>query len=163
MAKFFEKMDWVLNMFLALLMAGMVVVISAQVWFRFVVGDPLSWTEEAGRYMFVWISFLGAAAGVRYRVHLGIDLLEKMATPNVYKYLVLFSNFLILLFLGVVIYHGFDIIKFIKNQTSASMTISMMWPYLAVPVGGVWMLVNSIRVTVETFKNPSGYVEGEAK
>lgn len=163
MAKFFDKLDWVLNMILALLMAGMVVVIAAQVWFRFVVGDPLAWTEEAGRYMFVWISFLGAAAGVRYRVHLGIDLLEKLVPFNIYRFLVLLSNFMILLFLSVIIYQGFDIIKIIKFQTSASMTISMMWPYLAVPVGAIWMMINSIRVTVETFKTPYGILEEEAK
>ena len=163
MVKFFDKLDWILNMILALLMAGMVVVIAAQVWFRFVVGDPLAWTEEAGRYMFVWISFLGAAAGVRYRVHLGIDLLEKLVPFSVYRCLVLLSNFMILLFLGVIIYQGFDIIKIIRFQTSASMTISMMWPYLAVPVGAIWMLINSIRVTVETFNTPYGILEEEAK
>ena len=64
----FSWMDRTINWVLALLMAAMVVVITAQVWYRFILNDPLSWSEELGRYLFVWISFLGAAAGVRYQV-----------------------------------------------------------------------------------------------
>lgn len=151
MAKFFRAFDWTLNVILSLLMAGMVVVIAAQVWYRFVINDPLDWSEEAGRYMFVWISFLGAAAGVRYRVHLGIDLLEKMVPPTAYRYLILLMNLLIGIFLVVVIYQGIQIIKVVRFQTSASMGISMTWPYLAVPVGAALMLINALRVTWEVF------------
>lgn len=46
-----------INWCLAILMAAMVVVIAAQVGYRFVLNDPLAWSEEAGRYLFVWISF----------------------------------------------------------------------------------------------------------
>ena len=121
----FEIMDRCINWFLALLMAGMVVIISAQVWYRFILNDPLSWSEEAGRYLFVWISFMGAAAGVRYQVHLGIDLMDKLLEE------------------------GHQVIG-IDNQfqESASMHISMRYPYMAVPVGGIFMFINSFRVMV---------------
>ena len=78
-------MDRAVNWCLALLMAAMVAVISAQVWCRFVLNDPLAWSEEAGRYLFVWISFMGAAAGVRYQAHLGIDLLQKFLPARPYR------------------------------------------------------------------------------
>jgi len=72
----FKILDRVINWVLFLLMASMVVIIAAQVWYRFVMNDPLDWSEELGRYLFVWISFMGAAAGIRYQVHLGIDIIE---------------------------------------------------------------------------------------
>ncbi|MGD9015738.1 MAG: TRAP transporter small permease [Desulfobacterales bacterium] len=145
-------MDRMINWALAVLMAAMVVVIAAQVWYRFVLNDPLSWSEELGRYLFVWISFMGAAAGVRYQVHLGIDLLQKVLPPNAYRIMVILMNVIIQVFLVTVIYWGFKILGIIRFQTSASMNVSMLYPYLAVPVGCIFMLINSLRVSAAAFR-----------
>ncbi len=149
----FNLMDRCINWFLALLMTAMVVIISAQVWYRFILNDPLSWSEEAGRYLFVWISFMGAAAGVRYQVHLGIDLMDKILSPNAYRWVVVLVNLIIQLFLIMIIYWGFKILGIIQFQESPSMHISMRYPYLAVPVGAIFMFVNSLRVMVAALQN----------
>ena len=149
----FDLMDRLINWFLALLMAAMVVIISAQVWYRFVLNDPLSWSEEAGRYLFVWISFIGAAAGVRYQVHLGIDLMDKLLPPKAYRWVVVLVNLIIQIFLLMIIYWGFKILGVIQFQESASMHISMRYPYMAVPVGSIFMFINSVRVMVAALQN----------
>ena len=148
----FDFMDRAINWILALLMATMVVIIAAQVWYRFVMNDPLAWSEELGRYVFVWISFIGAAAGVRYQVHLGIDLLQKLFAQNLYRYVVITVNLIIQIFLLMIIFWGFKILGVIKFQTSPSMNIPMIYPYLAVPVGCMLMFVNSMRISVAALK-----------
>jgi len=153
LSKGFEIMDRLINWFLAMLMATMVVIIAAQVWYRFVLNNPLSWSEEAGRYLFVWISFMGAAAGVRYQVHLGIDLMDKLLPPKLYRWAVVLVNLVIQIFLAMIIYWGFKILGVIKFQESASMHISMAYPYLAVPVGSIFMFINSVRVLVAALRN----------
>ena len=149
----FNLMDRAVNWCLALLMAAMVAVVSAQVWCRFVLNDPLAWSEEAGRYLFVWISFLGAAAGVRYQVHLGIDLLQKLLPDRPYRLAVVLGNLMVQIFLLVIVWEGFKILEIVQFQESASMHISMRYPYLAVPVGAVLMLINSLRVSVGVIRN----------
>jgi TRAP-type C4-dicarboxylate transport system permease small subunit len=148
----FDVMDRTINWILALLMAAMVAVIAGQVWYRFVMNDPLSWSEELGRYLFVWISFIGAAAGVRYQVHLGIDLLQKLLPANAHRFVVISVNLIIQVFLLVIIYWGFKILGVIKFQTSPSMNIPMIYPYMAVPVGGIFMFINSVRIAVAAFR-----------
>ena len=151
----FNLLDRTINWILALLMATMVVIIAAQVWYRFVLNNPLSWSEELGRYIFVWISFIGAAAGVRYQLHLGIDLLQKLLPPALYRYVVILVNLITQIFLLVIIFWGFKILGVIKFQTSPSMHIPMIYPYLAVPVGCILMFINSLRISVAAFsKNP---------
>ncbi len=149
----FETMDRCINWFLALLMAGMVVIVSAQVWYRFILNNPLSWSEEASRYLFVWISFMGAAAGVRYQVHLGIDLMEKILPAGSYRIAVIIVNLIIQIFLLMIIYWGFKILGVIQFQESPSMHISMQYPYMAVPVGSIFMFINSLRITVAAIQN----------
>jgi TRAP-type C4-dicarboxylate transport system permease small subunit len=153
MSALFNVMDRMINWILALLMAAMVVIIAAQVWYRFVLNDPLSWSEELGRYVFVWISFIGAAAGVRYQLHLGIDLLQKYLPPLIYRYVVIVVNLITQIFLMVIIFWGFKILGVIKFQTSPSMHIPMIYPYLAVPVGCTLMLINSLRISIAAFRN----------
>ncbi|MFP4348847.1 MAG: TRAP transporter small permease [Desulfococcaceae bacterium] len=131
-------------------MLAMVVIIAAQVWFRFMMNDPLAWSEEAGRYLFVWISFVGAAAGVRYQVHLGIDLPPLLLSEKACRVVVVLVNLVIQVFLVVIAYWGIRILGIIKFQVSPSMQISMLYPYLAVPVGSILMLINSLRITVAT-------------
>lgn len=146
MAKAFQIMDRGVNWVLAVLMAVMVVVITLQVWYRFILNDPLDWSEELGRYIFVWISFLGSAAGVRYQVHLGIDILEKVVGPELFRYVVILINIVIQIFLLFVIYWGFTLLAVVRFQTSPSMLLPMTYPYAAVPVGAIFMLVNSLRI-----------------
>ncbi len=49
----------------SVLLVIMVVVVFLQVIFRFVIHASLPWSEELSRYILVWLSFLGAAIGVR--------------------------------------------------------------------------------------------------
>jgi TRAP-type transport system small permease protein len=150
--KMFQVMDRSINWVLAVLMAVMVVVIALQVWYRFILNNPLDWSEELGRYVFVWISFLGSAAGVRYQVHLGIDVLEKIVRQNAFHYVVVLVNIVIQIFLLFVIYWGFKLLGIVQFQTSPSMLIPMTYPYAAVPVGAFFMLINSMRVANAALK-----------
>lgn len=146
-ARLFSGMDTIVNWILALIMTAMLIVVSAQVWYRFVLNDPLAWSEELARYLFVWISFLGSAVGVRMQVHLGIDLIDKILSPRGRKIMTIGVNILIQIFLVVVIYWGIRILKVVQFQKSASMGIPMTYPYLAVPVGSALMLLNSLRLS----------------
>lgn len=144
-----KGIDTALNWILTMIMTIMLVVVSAQVWYRFVLNNPLAWSEEVARYLFVWISFLGSAVGVRMNVHLGIDLIDKALSPRARKVMTVVVNLLIQIFLLVVIFWGIKILKVVQFQKSASMGIPMTYPYLAVPVGSAFMLLNSLRNTWE--------------
>ncbi len=53
---------------------GMFGCVIAQVVFRYFLDDPLVWSDELARYLFVWVSFLGWIIAARKRSHLAIDM-----------------------------------------------------------------------------------------
>lgn len=55
--------------------AALTVVVSLQVFTRFVLEAPLIWSEEVARFLFFWTVLLGAALSVRHRRHFIIDVL----------------------------------------------------------------------------------------
>ena len=57
------------------LVLSLTAVTFAQVVTRYVLNDPLIWSEELARYLFVWVSMIGAALAVRNGGHFGLDLL----------------------------------------------------------------------------------------
>ena len=155
----FRGIDTTLNWILTGLMTVMLVVVSAQVWYRFVLNNPLAWSEEVARYLFVWLSFLGSAVGVRMNVHLGIDLIDKVLSPRNRQIMTAVVNLMMQIFLVVVIVWGIKILKVVQFQKSASLGIPMTYPYLAVPVGAGLMLFNSLRNTwAVIFKSVKGEI-----
>ena len=68
------------------------------------------------------------------------------------RWLVVLANLIMQLFLLVVIYWGFKILAIVQFQESPSMHISMRYPYMAVPVGAIFMCLNSIRVMIAALR-----------
>lgn len=60
---------------LVLSMMGMVSLVTAQVFMRFVLNSSIDSADEISRLFFVWAIFLAIPHGVKYGIHVGIDLL----------------------------------------------------------------------------------------
>jgi TRAP-type C4-dicarboxylate transport system permease small subunit len=52
--------------------SGILLLVLAQVVFRYALNDPLTWSEELARYLFIWCAFLGWIIASRRRSHLSI-------------------------------------------------------------------------------------------
>ena len=85
----------------------LVVVTFAQVVFRYLIGYSLYWSEEAARYLFVWISFLGSVMALQKGVHIGFDVCVAKLPPVWKRYTLLFGDLAVLAFLVFISYQGF--------------------------------------------------------
>jgi TRAP-type C4-dicarboxylate transport system permease small subunit len=75
MSAFRRGVDWLLSSAICVLMAAMVINVLWQVFTRFVIRDPSSFTEEAARYMMIWVGLLGSAYAAGKKSHLVLDLI----------------------------------------------------------------------------------------
>ena len=64
------------------LLAGIVVSIMIQILTRYLLGQPLVWVEEAAGYSFIWLVFLGSAAGFKELRHIRIDTFVVRMRPR---------------------------------------------------------------------------------
>ncbi|MFB9442679.1 TRAP transporter small permease subunit [Dactylosporangium vinaceum] len=65
------------NALIVVLLAGTVLVILAQVFFRYALEQPLSWSNEVATDLLVYIAFVGFAIGVRDHAHVALHLFER--------------------------------------------------------------------------------------
>ena len=114
----------------------------AQIVARYVFNDPLIWSEEAARYLFVWISMMGAARGLHEGAHANLDLMPHRLPPRLQKGLAAFVVFVTAVFLVVLFVTGVEQTQLTALQFATTLPITMDLPYLAIPVGSALMLIH---------------------
>lgn len=123
------------------LMAILVVVVVASVIFRYALLAPLPWSEEVGRYLMIWVGFLAASIAIQQGMHVGIDFVVSWVPPAVAVWLRRLARGLTALFLLIVTVYGFVLVIGLWDQWSPVLQFRMTWPYLAIPVGCLLMLL----------------------
>jgi len=132
-----KALDAVL-VFMMIVMAGAVVL---QVTSRYVFNNPTSWSEELARYLFVWITFLGAAVVIRKRRHVDVTVLTDRLPPGAAKVVYLVSDAAVLFMLGALTWAGAGLAIMAHRQLSAAMDLPMSLAYSAMPIGTGLMFV----------------------
>jgi TRAP-type C4-dicarboxylate transport system permease small subunit len=117
-------------------MLAMVVIIFAQVVARYALSNSLSWSEEIGRYIFVWMTFIGSAIAVRNKLHVALDMFVVRLPRSLQKLCLMISYVSMMIFTGVVIYGGYKFVLKGSNQISAALQLPMHYVYLVLPIGG---------------------------
>jgi TRAP-type transport system small permease protein len=128
------------------LFSAMVVVTTLGVFFRYVLNNALPWAEEADRYLFIWLSFVGASITMRHKAHIAVDLLVRYVRPNLRGYFALLSQVCVLVFLGAVFWASLPVIELTSETRATATDIPMSWVYLAVPTGCILIGVESLRL-----------------
>lgn len=123
-----------------LFVLGMVAACLAQVVWRYVLDDPLTWSEEAARYLLVWASFFCAWLAWRARAHLGLDIAVAHASPPARRWLDRTSEALVAGFCIVSIAQGWRMVEVGMMQPSAVLELPMGWVYAAWPVAAALIL-----------------------
>ena len=138
-----KKVDTILGTTLSLIMGIMVINVLWQVFTRFVIGTPSSFTDELARYLMIWVGVLGAAYISGKRMHVAIDLIpQKLSEANQVK-LKVFVNILVILFcFGALIVGGIRLvyITYSLEQYSAALQITLALVYLVIPISGALII-----------------------
>jgi TRAP-type C4-dicarboxylate transport system permease small subunit len=129
-----------------LFMGGISVVIIAQVFFRYVVGSSISWSEELARYLMIWMALAGASVALRQGAHVGVTLLVERLGPGIRPWVLLLGKAVIAVFLFVMIREGVTLGAFFASQKSPALEISMLWAYSGFFVAGLFMIVHLLHL-----------------
>lgn len=147
--------DRLLGTLICVLMAVMVLNVVWQVFTRFVLGTPSSFTEEAARYMMIWAGLLGAAYAAGQKAHLALDLLTVNLTGARKRASEIFIHLTALAFsVGVLGWGGGRLvwIQLSLGQQSAALQWKLGYVYLAVAISGLFITFYSLLGLLESMK-----------
>ena len=161
-ARIYRAVFWIDDLVLkaSLVACGLILIVMVSVAAfgvvsRFVFNASLAWSEELDAYLFIWLTCLGAGAGIRLRAHPEVRIAVDRLPAHVQKFLTVVADAVVLVLGIIMLIHGGDMITLMGAETASSLPISMAWPYLAIPVGGAILVLHSVTHILAAFF-PSG-------
>ena len=150
-----NKIDFVLKWMLVFIMGTMTLNVLWQVFTRFIMQNPSSYTEELARYMLIWLGILGAAYVAGQKMHLAIDLLSTKLSGAKKCYLEIFIQLTVFVFsLSVMFIGGIRLVQITLslNQISAALQIPLGYVYSVLPISGALMMFYSATYIIDEIK-----------
>ena len=135
-----EKIDAILGKILIVIMGVMVINVLWQVFTRYVVGVPSSYTDELARYLMIWIGVLGAAYVSGRNMHVAIDVIPSRSSNKIKKRLSKTVYILIILFaLCAFVIGGIRLVylSYLLGQQSPALNIPLAVVYMVIPISGL--------------------------
>lgn len=149
--RFVDRVNKVMGYILTLLLAIMTAIIFWQVFSRFVVGSSLSWSEELSRFLMIFMIMIGASIALRHNELIAIEILLEKVENLSKKVVVITIHIISIVFFVILIKYGYSMAQSFSNQLAPGLGLSMKYIYLALPLGGVLLLLNSLACIVEEF------------
>ena len=153
---------WALLVFYAMLVVTMAVELLRREVFHY----SSIWGEEIVRYSFIYLAWIGAAAAVRDRAHIRIDVIFNYIPARAQAVLLIFGDLVMLAVAVLALYWSFETVsvswKF--GSVSHGLRVSMVWFLLAVPIGFslmIFRLVQSLMRDIGDLKAGRPPYQGE--
>lgn len=146
------SLDRLLGGFICVLMGGMVLNVLWQVFTRFILKNPSSFTEELARYMMIWVGLMGSAYATGRKSHLALDLLTARLEGARKRASEFFIHAVVFVFaLGVMVGGGGRLvyIQLTLGQQSAALQWKTGYVYLAVPLAGAFIAFYSVLALID--------------
>lgn len=154
--KFLHFLDKQLEKYLMLwLYAFIVIVIFVEVLRRFLLDYSSLWGEEATRYAFIYLTWIGAAAAVKSNSHIRIDLLINKLSNRGVALLNILTGFCCIVFSIFAIYLSWNSVYVSFNYSSVTdgLRIVKAWFLFSVPFGFSLVFIRSLEMVIKSTKD----------
>ena len=137
----FIRLTWkLIEVTTLVVFAVMLVLVTLQVVFRYLIHVSVPWTEEAARWFYAWQIFLGSSLAMRDRLHLQITVLLDRLSGTPRALLDFLTAVTGLGFLAGIIWGSLLMIRAVYPVQAGSFPVSTSYLYLSIPVGLIAML-----------------------
>lgn len=155
----------ILNWGLSILSGGsflaMVILTCWQVFTRYILKNPSSWSEEMVSYLFAWMSLFGASIVVGERGHMNIPIVVERMGQKGRMFFAIFAEIVALLFAGVILlYGGIQITNLAMGQMTSALGVPIGIFYVVLPVSGALNIIYTILNIIDILQGTECAGEG---
>jgi TRAP-type transport system small permease protein len=154
MKKVFYNLDDAISV---IALVGIIVVTSANIFFRYVLNSAIMWSLEVSLAFFVWLVFVGTSSAMKRDQHIGIDYFVNRL-PKPLKYIAVTLHALVIygILIFIFIMLGSQLAQSAAAKTTTVLNISYTFIDIAVPIGGVLTLIHFTLLLIKKYKHQRG-------
>ena len=149
----FDRLE---DFILVTMFSGMVAVIFYQVIMRCVFNNSSPWSDELGKFLFVWISWLGISIGARRAEHIKIALIVDRMPFKAAHVTNILAEAAVIAISGITAWYAYTLVLSQNSVHFAAIKISMSWGYFAVLVGCALMCIRSVYSVYTSWRTMTG-------
>ena len=148
-----EKLE---EVFLVIILIAAVIIVAMQVVTRYILKVPLPWSEEIARYLFLWLTWVGASYATKERKHVSIDLVYEKLPAGGQMICKIITNIIWVIFLFMMARLSLKLTMSVASggQVATGSGIPMWVPYASIPTG---MTLMTIRLLQNCYQDVKAY------
>lgn len=150
MAQLRKGLNSILNVLAGVSFIVMVALTCWQVFTRYILQNPSSWSEELVGYMFGWMALFGASLVTGERGHMNIPVVIERFNIGVRKVFAILAEVVALIFsASILVYGGFQIANLAMGQMTSSLGVAIGTFYWVMPLCGILNVIYTVLNIVD--------------
>ncbi len=133
-----------------------------QVFNRFVLGLPLSWSEEFQKFGHIWMVFLAIPVAYRRGAHIGMDMVLNMLPKPAQRAIGMAVELMWLTMAVAIGYFTTRLMEVAQFQDSPGLGLRMDWVYSGMVIGSAYLALVAVRRLLAQFGIGSEPAKGNA-
>ena len=121
------RLDRVARWTIIVTTAAMIIVVSVQVFLRYIFNTSIDWSDEISRLLFVWCMFLAIPLGIREGAHVGVELLVSHFPPALRRQIARAMSGVGIVLMGIVFYQTVVIAYETWDELLPTVNLSTNW------------------------------------
>ena len=131
----------------------MTIVALLAIFYRFILNDPLIWSDEFIKLLFAWFCFTSMSVIAKLSRHLRVDIIDNIVGNKPKIILRMFGNIFVLGTAILLLFYGIALCVSQFDNQFASIPISRVWSFASLPFGSILMSIQLIKLILEDYKN----------
>lgn len=133
-SKILDKIIWLLEKIVMVFLGVAIIIIAFQVFFRYVLDNPIWWSEQTARCLFIWMMMLSVPIIFRRKGAVAFDLLVNAMPEKIRDIVHIVSQCVILFFSVSYCYYGIELCIQTGNRIISGIEIPQNLMYIAAPI-----------------------------
>ena len=143
----------ILNGLAGISFLAMVILTCWQVFTRYILQNPSTWSEELVGYLFAWMSLLGASLVTCERGHMNIPIVVEQFSLRVQKGLNCLGEIIAFLFSAtILVFGGVQITSLAMGQMTSSLGVPIGIFYVVLPLCGILNMIYTVFNMIDIIK-----------
>jgi TRAP-type C4-dicarboxylate transport system permease small subunit len=127
---------------------------------RYILREPIFFSEELARYCFIWSCMIGASVVNRRDEHTSVTFFTMLLPKKGQAWLYLAREAVIIILLIFLIYFGIELSFTMRTVHSAALDLSWAWIYMALPVASLLLIITTLRLIAAKTRELKSLQEG---
>jgi TRAP-type C4-dicarboxylate transport system permease small subunit len=140
-----DGVDRVCTFFFVMATAGFGLTMLGGVFFRYVLNQSLSWSDEVALIFFIWGTLLAIASGYLHDKHVNLDLIITKLSPDWEARVSMVAEGLTLGYLISLTVSSFQYLPIVSDMITDALRLPMSIPFFSIPVACLIMDLHWVR------------------